>query len=114
MTSAAAETVSAPRVLRLAWIVLGLLVVAEAIHELLNLGGASALFEEWLPDAVVVVTAGFCIARAARDHRGRTAWLAFGAGLACWSAGSVLWSMRYGSNPNPPYPTASSTSATRC
>lgn len=109
MTSAsAAETVSlAPRALRLVWIVLGLLVLGEAVHELFNVGGASAFFDEWLPDAVVVVAAGICFARAAHERRGRLAWLAFATGLACWSAGSVLWSLRYGSNPNPPYPTAS-------
>jgi len=38
--TADAETVSPPRVLRLAWIVLGLLVAAEAVHELFNAGGA--------------------------------------------------------------------------
>ena len=96
-----------PRVLRCVWIVLGLLVLGEAVHELFNLGGASVLFDEWLPDGVVVAAAAICLARAAHEPRGRLAWLAFGAGLACWSAGSVLWSLRYGGNPNPPYPTAS-------
>lgn len=108
MTSASAgETVAAPRGPRFVWIALGLLVAAEAVHELFNVGGASAFFDEWLPDAVVVAAAVICIARAVREARGRLAWLAFGLGLACWSAGSVLWTLRYGSNPNPPYPTAS-------
>jgi hypothetical protein len=106
-TDAAGEIVSAPRGLRFVWIALGLLVAAEAIRELFHLGGQTGLYEEWIPDAVVVIAAGICLARAARERRGRFAWLAFGAGLACWSAGSVLWSARYGSNPNPPYPTLS-------
>jgi diguanylate cyclase len=106
-SASAGETVFAPRVLRLLWIVLGLLVLGEAVHELFNAGGASSFFDEWLPDALVVVAAAVCIARAVHDPRGRLAWLAFGIGLACWSAGSVLWSLRYGSNPNPPYPTVS-------
>jgi hypothetical protein len=93
--------------LRLVWIVLGLLVAGEAVHELFNFGGTSAFFDEWLPDTVVVVAAGICMARAAHERRGRLVWLAFGTGLACWSVGSVLWSVRYGNNPNPPYPTAS-------
>ncbi len=101
------EIIAPPRVLRFIWIVLGLLVLGEAIHELLNAGGDSVFFDEWLPDAVVVVAAVICIARAIREPRGRLAWLAFGLGLACWSVGSVLWTLRYGSNPNPPYPTAS-------
>lgn len=103
----AGELLYPPRVLRLAWIVLGLLVAGEAVHELFNVGGSSALFDEWLPDAVVVAAAGICLARAAHEPRGRLAWLAFGAGLACWSVGSVLWSVRYANNPNPPYPTVS-------
>ena len=48
-----------------------------------------------------------CLARPLYIARGRHAWLAFGIGLACWSAGSLLWTALYGSNPNPPYPTAS-------
>jgi hypothetical protein len=105
--TATAESVSAPRALRLVWVVLGLLVLAEAVHELLGVGGASMVFDEWLGDAVVLAAAAICLARAAHEPRGRNAWLAFGAGLACWSAGSLLWSARYGGNPNPPYPTAS-------
>jgi diguanylate cyclase len=101
------EVVSAPRALRLVWIVLGLLVLGEALHELLNAGGDSALFDEWLPDLVVAAAAAICLARALHEPRGRPAWLAFGLGLACWSAGSVLWTLRYGANPNPPYPTTS-------
>jgi diguanylate cyclase len=106
-SEASGEILAPPRVLRFAWIVLGLLVVAEAVHEIFNIGGASAFLDEWLPDAIVVAAAGICLARAAHEPHGRNAWLAFGVGLACWSAGSVLWSVRYGSNPNPPYPTAS-------
>jgi hypothetical protein len=87
--------------------VLGLLVLAEAIRELFNAGGRSVFFDEWMPDVVVVIAAAICLARAAYERRGRPAWLAFGAGLACWGAGSMLWSARYGSNPNPPYPTFS-------
>jgi diguanylate cyclase len=101
------EAFSVPRVLRLAWIVLGLFVAAEAVHELFNLGGSSAFLEEWIPDVVVGVAAGLCLARAAHERHGRLAWLAFGAGLACWSAGSLLWSARYAGNQNPPYPTIS-------
>jgi diguanylate cyclase len=104
---AIAETFTPPRALRFVWIALGLLVLAEAIHELFALGGSSGLFEEWIPDGGVVFAACVCLARAAYEPRGRSAWLAFGAGLACWGAASVLWSIRYGSNPNPPYPTVS-------
>jgi diguanylate cyclase len=107
VTSAGESVVSAPRALRLVWIALGLLVAGEAVHELFNVGGASGFFDEWLPDAVVVVAAVLCLARAAGEPRGRLAWLAFGLGLACWSAASVLWSLRYGGEQNPPYPTVS-------
>jgi hypothetical protein len=86
---------------------LGLLVVAEATREFFNVGGPSAFFDEWIPNAIVMCAAGICLLRAAYERRGRSAWLAFAAGLACWGAGSVLWSVRYGGNPNPPYPTVS-------
>jgi diguanylate cyclase len=101
------EPFSRPRVLRLVWVLLGLLVLAEAIHELFALGISSALFEEWIPDLAVVFAACVCLARPAYESRARWAWLAIGAGLACWGAASVLWTVRYGSNPNPPYPTLS-------
>jgi diguanylate cyclase len=104
---ASGEILSPPHVLRLAWVLLGLLVAAEAVHELFNIDGSSALLDEWLPDAVVVAAAAICLARAAHEPRGRLAWLAFGAGLVCWSAGSLLWSVRFAGDPNPPYPTAS-------
>jgi len=107
VSGSAGEILSPPRVLRLLWIVLGLLVAGEAVHELFNIGGSSALLDEWLPDAVVVAAAAICLARAAREPRGRLAWLAFGVGLVCWSAGSVLWSVRFAGNPNPPSPTVS-------
>jgi diguanylate cyclase len=96
-----------PRALRYVWVALGLLVAAEAIHELFELGAYSGLFDEWIPDGGVLVAACVCLARPLYTARGRLPWLAFGVGLACWSAGSLLWTARYGSNPNPPYPTTS-------
>jgi diguanylate cyclase len=98
---------TAPRALRYVWIALGLLIVVEAVHELFEIGAYSALFDEWIPDAGVLFAACVCLARSLYPARGRRAWLAFGVGLACWSAGSLLWTMLYGSNPNPPYPTSS-------
>ena len=106
VTEARAEF-TPPRALRFVWIALGLLIAAEAIHELFELGAYSALFDEWIPDAGVLFAACVCLARPLYTSRGRWPWLAFGVGLACWSAGSLLWSALYGSNPNPPYPTAS-------
>jgi hypothetical protein len=55
----------------------------------------------------VLLAACVCLARPLYTARGRHAWLAFGVGLACWSAASLLWTALYDSNPNPPYPTTS-------
>src|ERR1700677_2304997 len=93
-----------PRVLRCVWIAFGLLILAEAVHELFEIGAYSVLLDEWIPDAGVLFAACVCLARPLYTARGRRPWLAFGVGLACWSAGSLLWSALYGSNPNPRYP----------
>jgi hypothetical protein len=96
-----------PRALRFVWIALGLLVLIEAVCEILAPGNSSGLFEEVLSNGGAVLAGALCLARAAYTQRGRYAWLAFGAGLVCWAAGSVLWTARFGGRPDAPYPTAS-------
>ncbi|HYP65167.1 MAG TPA: hypothetical protein VEQ14_02415, partial [Steroidobacteraceae bacterium] len=80
------------------------LLAVEAAHELLGLIGPEALYETWIHDSIVVASAVLCFARAAREPRERDVWLAFAVGLACWSAGSVLWNALYDGTAHPPYP----------
>jgi hypothetical protein len=99
------EAVASPRPLRAVWLVLIALVAVEAAHELLGLVGPETLYEAWVHDSVVVASAVLCFARAASEPRERSTWIAFGIGLACWGAGTVLWNVLYQGTPNPPYPT---------
>jgi hypothetical protein len=100
------ETVASPRPLRSVWVLLIALVAVEAAHELFGLVGPETLYESWIHDSVVVAAAVLCFARAAREPRERDTWLAFGVGLACWGAGTILWNALYQGTPNPPYPSA--------
>lgn len=87
------------------WIVLVALTVLEALGELHGIGGPSALYQDWIPDAVLAAAAVLVFARAAFEPVARRAWLLFGCGMALWCVGSISWSVVYGSSPNPPYPT---------
>jgi hypothetical protein len=92
--------------LRVVWALLIALVAVEAAHDLFGLFGPETLYETWIHDSVVVASAVLCFARAAREPRERDTWLAFGVGLACWGAGTVLWDVLYEGSANPPYPSS--------
>jgi diguanylate cyclase len=87
------------------WWILGLLIVFEAAQEVLGGLGPDALFQDWIHDAVLVAATALCLWRALQVTDARGAWLAIGAGLACWTAGTLLWSVLYGGDLRPPYPT---------
>lgn len=96
---------AAPRHLRLVWCLLIVLVVVEGAHEVFDLPGPEVLYEGWIHGTVIVAAAALCLLRPVQVRSERGAWLALGAGMACWGAGTVLWSLLYDGNPNPPYPT---------
>ena len=62
------------------WVVLILLVSAEAAHEVLGLPGPATLYESWIHCSVILAAAALCLARGARDRQSRGAWLALGSG----------------------------------
>jgi hypothetical protein len=95
-----------PEVLVPLWWLLGLLCLAEALHELFGLGSPDDLFGLGIGAALQVAAAVLCLTRVAYEPRGRRAWLWIGAGLACWALGTVLWDLLYSADPSPPYPTA--------
>lgn len=105
--AAAPAAPAPPRALPFAWGILAVLVAAEAIHEVFGVGGPDTLYADWIHDSVLVVCAMLCLGRAIYEPPGRAAWLTFGAGLACWALGDTLWSIQYGGDPDPPYPTIS-------
>jgi len=93
-----------PEVLVPVWWLLGLLALAEALHELFGLGSPDAVFGLGIAAVLQIAAAVLCLARAAYEPGGRRAWLWIGAGLACWALGTVLWDLLYSSDPQPPYP----------
>jgi hypothetical protein len=94
-----------PEVLVPLWWLLGLLCLAEALHELLGLGLPDDVFGTGLQAALQVAAAVLCLARVAYEPRGARAWLWIGAGLGCWALGTVLWDLLYSADHAPPYPT---------
>jgi diguanylate cyclase len=99
------ELYFSPPGLTYVWAVLVLLTALEAANELFGIGGPSSLYELWFHDIVLASTAALVLARAAYEPTARKAWLAFGLAMACWAAGSILWSAVYGGQSTVPYPT---------
>jgi diguanylate cyclase len=88
-----------------AWAAAIALVALEGAHEVLGLGGPDDLYENWIHSTILIGATVLCALRATSDRRSRGAWLAITVGMACWSAGTVLWTLLYYGNPDPPYPT---------
>ena len=86
------------------WPVVAALAGLEVLHDIGVIGGGRALFEDWIHDVVLIGAAGLCLAHATEARRNRSASLAFGAGLACWAAGDVWWTLFYERDGNPPVP----------
>lgn len=99
------EVTEGPPWLLPVWIVLITLTALEALDELQWIGGPAALFQRWIPDAVLLAAALLIFARAVYEPVARRAWLSFGFATALWCAGTISWSVVYGGQPNPPYPT---------
>ena len=92
------------RVVAIVWPALIALVTAEAVYQLSRAGGYDILFNDVFHDAALVGASALCLARGRDDARWRPVSLAFGLGLASWTAGSVLWTILYAHDPTPPYP----------
>jgi uncharacterized membrane protein (DUF106 family) len=86
------------------WVALGIATGVQGLDELTGVGGVAHL-DDWLHNAVVAAAAALCLVRAAYEPGGRVGWAAFGAALACWATGDLLWSVLYGADARPPYPT---------
>jgi len=65
-----------PEVLVPLWWLLGLLCLAEALHELIGLGSPDDVFGLGIGAALQVAAAILCLARVAYEPRGRRAWAA--------------------------------------
>src|SRR3954454_5286920 len=89
------------------WWLLGSAVALEAIGELTGFHAPDPLFVTWVHHGIQVAAAVVCLAAVREEPRARSAWLAFGVGLAVWAAADVLWSVMYGLGEDAPYPTIS-------
>lgn len=99
------ELLESPTALRYVWFGLVILTALEAAYELGWIGGPSGLYRLWFHDIVLAAAAALMLVRAHFEPIARRAWLAFGAATAVWCLGSVLWSIAYGGQTHPPYPT---------
>src|SRR5919108_1644943 len=70
---------------------LGLIVYAVYSVTGFGGGGAEHLFEDWIYNALLATAALLCLLRALLVAGERAPWLLLGVGLACWSAGEVVY-----------------------
>jgi hypothetical protein len=79
------------------------LVVTDAAHELLGLGGSghSSLIDTDFADAVIGTTGLFILARGLSSPR-EWAWILFGVANLAWFAGDVLWAAEYSGRAHQP------------
>jgi hypothetical protein len=99
------ELYASPSWLSLVWLVLVVLTCLEALNEIFGIGGPPSLYETWFHDVVLAAASALILARAAYEPKARRAWLAFGLAMTSWCVGSIAWSIVYGSQASPPYPT---------
>ncbi len=96
--------IAAPRWVRLAVGLLAILLALQIAHDLFGLPGADELYDVWFGTVVIACSAAVCVARARRERVDREAWVAIGAGMLSWSAGTILWQAQYSGLTRPPYP----------
>jgi two-component system, cell cycle response regulator len=80
-----------------------------AVQTISHVGGsgATAFFENWVYNGVVLFSALACVARAVLVRSERAAWLCLGLGLTAWTAGEIHYSVVLEGMADPPYPSLS-------
>ena len=104
-TDAEGELIHSPPGLSYVWIALLVLTALEALRDLGWIGGPTSLYHLWIHDIVLAAAAALMLARALYEPTARRAWLAFGLAMSVWCVGTILWSVVYGGQSRPPYPT---------
>jgi two-component system, cell cycle response regulator len=79
---------------------------AFLVHSLTGAGdaGLAALFHDWVYNALLVLAAAACLARALAIRTERTAWLLLALGIAAWTAGDLHYTIAYSGGREPPFP----------
>jgi two-component system cell cycle response regulator len=82
------------------------LLAAFALHTGPGLGGEAleGFFNDWAYNALIILSAVGCLARAAMVRQERGAWLMLGIGIAFWAAAEVLATVWLNHVEAPPYP----------
>jgi hypothetical protein len=99
------ELLESPPGLRYVWLARAALTALEAAEELGLLGRPSALYNLWFHNVVLIAAAVLMLARGLVEPTARRAWVAFGSAMAVWCMGNIAWSLVYGGQSHPPYPT---------
>jgi two-component system cell cycle response regulator len=76
-------------------------------HALFGQGTLDGFFNDWVYNALVLVSAVSALLRGIRVRAYRAVWLLIGAGLALWSAAEIVSSVYLAKLPEPPYPSIS-------
>jgi hypothetical protein len=97
------------RALPLAGLVLGLLLLLQAVQNIFGLAGSrgDTLADEGIHNFLLSAAAAACLVRAFLVGRGRLTWLMFGLSLAVFAIGDVTWTLLYEDQRPVPSPTVS-------
>jgi signal transduction histidine kinase/ActR/RegA family two-component response regulator len=84
-----------PRIVRLLWAALVLLVACYVLYTLTHVGGEQLreFVLKWVNDAVTVLAAALCFLRASRVRAERAAWFAIGLSILVWACGNLYYSL---------------------
>lgn len=93
----------------LLWAFMAVLVLLYALHQGVGLGGpgSDGIFDRWLDDALLGISALACFGGALSQTRGRVAWLLMSLALASWAIGDTVFSIRFGTSSSVPTTTIS-------
>src|SRR5918912_2212998 len=86
-----------------------LALAAFAVHAGFGVGGPGldTLFNDWVYNALVLLSALSCLVRGLRVREHRAAWLLVAAALFAWSAAEIYSSVVLAAMEDPPYPSLS-------
>ena len=90
---------------RIAYGLIGLLLVAHAAHALgVAKPALDDVFEPWGYHVLMWFAAISCTLRAVTIRKERAAWASFAGFLVCWTIGDVLWDFHFDKLEDPPWP----------
>ncbi len=93
---------------RLLWAMLAAAGLGVLVHAAwvagLGAGAVDVLVEDWVYNAALVLAPAVCLLKSCQPGPDRRVWLAFGLGLAFWTAGDIYYTVALSDLEHPPYP----------